>query len=117
MMHGQRNIKFYQYQYQYLYQYIYINTHQQQNKTSSILVLLESCLQTWYVNKYLCYIGKTYRIFWNIFIVLTFIIYHIIFIYNIFLKFLTTLYTHTHKHTHTRISYTFVKFQYDINHC
>jgi hypothetical protein len=42
-----------------------INTHQQQNKTSSILILLESCLQIWYVNTELYYIGRNCRISWN----------------------------------------------------
>jgi hypothetical protein len=63
-----------------------INTHQQQNKTSSILALLESCLQTWYVNIELYYIGRTYRVFWNIFIALNFYVSQH-FIYNLFLKF------------------------------
>ena len=43
-----------------------INTHQQQNKTRSILIVFESCLKSWYANKELRYIGRTYRIFWNI---------------------------------------------------
>jgi hypothetical protein len=43
--------------------------HQQQNQTSSVLILLTSCQQTWYVNIELYYIGRTYRIFWNILVV------------------------------------------------
>jgi len=42
------------------------NTHQQHSKTNSILILLVSCLQAWYVNTELNYIGRTYRIFWII---------------------------------------------------
>jgi len=38
-----------------------------------ILVLLESCPQTQYVNNELYYIGRTYRIFWTVFIVLAFL--------------------------------------------